>query len=321
MANGNEFSGEINDSFALKNNRLTIMDLSHNKFTLQSTGFPAHLLDHPSLITLNLSKNALVGTLPNVKFSSKLGFLGMYDNKMSGSLPTSLGAMVSCTHLDLSNNAFTGPMISEIGSMQALKLLFLSNNDFDVGPVPTEYAKLNASLLEMSLRNTNRNGALPQFVTTLPKLQLLDLSRNSFTGPIPEAYGDMFNLEYLLLNANAGISGTVPDKFSQLIKLQAAYLDGTGLSGELRGVCTLPFFSVRAEEDTHALFVDCGEGVDGVQPEVVCGCTCSCCPAGIVGGCSKPAIGNLDAEWENNFQRSYDDYAVEFGTRVTARRI
>jgi len=131
---------------------------------------------------------------------------------------------------------------------------------------------------------------------------LIDFSSNMLTGPIPESYGNLEYLEYLLLSNNNGISGSIPDSFAGLENLVGLYVDGTGLSGDLDVVCNLPNFEVIDSEE-EVIFADCG----GSAPTVSCrdGCACMCCVGG-AGGCSQPLLGNLDASFENNFRRSYD---------------
>ena len=56
----------------------------------------------------------------------------------------------------------------------------------------------------------------------------------NLTGAIPNAIGDhCVNLTWIYLASNPGITGRIPDNWSNLSKLQRIYLQRTGISGEL----------------------------------------------------------------------------------------
>jgi Leucine-rich repeat (LRR) protein len=287
VANNNSFTGVI-DSTLLANSRdINWVDLSHNGFT--SNGIPLHLFSLPQLEILDLSQNRLAGRLPtDIPENFNLTFLALYDNALTGHLPASLSNLKGLYSLDLSNNSFVGPM-DVVGAMPGLVILFLSDNPFESGPVPQSFANLT-NLNELSLRNTNRNGTLPDFIgrgNFTNNLQVLDLGSNALEGAIPATYGEQPNLLYLLLNDNSGISGQIPPSFSNLTQLVGGYFDGTGLNGNMSFMCKLPNFqTINGDE---GLFADCGDP----SPEINCTC-CVCCTSGLEGGCSRPLLSNLD---------------------------
>lgn len=287
-AGNNQFNSTLDASFLLHATALQEVDLSNNSFT---GPFPAHLLNLPSLAVLDLSVNQLTGGFPSDfavnTTATALRYLAAYENKLTGPV-TSLAVLTSLRHLDLSNNNLTGPM-DAMGEMTDLVSLYLSENPhFDSGIVPAAFA--NLTLHELSLRNTNRAGPLPDglvLARSAAALRLLDLGSNNFTGPVPDAYGTFPALAFLLLNDNENITGALPPSFANVTALQGAFLDGTSLNGTaaMDLLCALPNFAEIT--GAEVLFADCGS----------CPCSgCKCCNVSLSagGGCSRPLLDNLD---------------------------
>jgi len=147
------------------------------------------------------------------------------------------------------------------------------------------------------MRGTSRTGPLPDYIGSYSNnFELLDLSSNEFGSEIPASYGTLKGLQYLLLNNNADITGTIPSTFSNLESLRGLFVDGTGLTGDLDIVCNLPAFQVVAGQE--GIFADC----DG--PNIQCNCDCTCYDGSVGGEGSQTSLANLDATWENDFRRS-----------------
>lgn len=47
------------------------------------------------------------------------------------------------------------------------------------------------------LQNNDLSGALPDYLSNITNLQNLNLANNSFNGPIPPAWGQLYNLKHL----------------------------------------------------------------------------------------------------------------------------
>lgn len=287
MANNNNFSSELPESIFVTNQMLGWADLSHNSF--RSQNLPLNLFNHPMLATLDLSKNKLSGNFPNsIPKSDALRFLAIYENSIQGSLH-SFRNLTGLYHLDISNNDFSGPM-DAMGNLTQLQLLFLSENPFERGPVP-EFFKTFGSLTELSVRSTNRNGSLPELAKMLT---FVDFGTNQLDGTIPVSYGGPDSkLNYLLLNNNSGIRGTVPTSFRTSITLLGLVLDGTSLANTtMDEMCQLPSGRSGLFE---VLVGDCIE----------CSCPrCECCPPGEgKGGCSSSVLSNFEWNWEAPYKR------------------
>ena len=77
-------------------------------------------------------------------------------------------------------------------------------------------------------------GTIPDALGNLTNLQWLDLSSNELTGTIPAELSDLTKLQWLILNGNTDLTGTIPDDLADLTKLQWLILNGnTDLTGPL----------------------------------------------------------------------------------------
>jgi LRR receptor-like serine/threonine-protein kinase FLS2 len=127
--------------------------------------------------------------------------------------------LTSLKHLDLSNNQFTGST-ELIGELTRILDLFLSENPFDADTIPESFGKLR-NIHELSLRNTNLTGTIPDLIAeNWTIVELIDLGANSLEGPIPENFGNLMTLQYLLLHDNNDINGTVPESFQSMTQLK-----------------------------------------------------------------------------------------------------
>lgn len=290
MANKNNFTAKIDSSFLAGNPFLTWVDVSHNGFYSKDF-FPEHLFRKPLLEVLDFGHNRLSGNVSaNVSNARALLYLALNDNRLTGPL-TGFSNLKSLRRLDVSNNMLTGDM-DAIGSLPSLYLLFLSGNPFTPGTIPKSFTNL-VNLTELSLRNTNRVGPLPEFVN--PRLELLDLGSNNLNSTVPESYAQFPNLTYILLNNNTNIRGSLPAAFSELRTLKGGFFDGTDLNANtIEILCRHDNFATV--ESDEVITADC----------VSCPCNqivCKCCPPEDVEGCSRPLLAGVDMSWENLFQR------------------
>jgi Leucine-rich repeat (LRR) protein len=303
--NDNDFMATLESTFLSEVTNLTWVDLSNNQF---EGSFPSHLFQKPKLNVLDLSKNQLTGDFTNaIEENTNLQLLAVYENKMTGSW-SNLVNLIALLHLDLSDNRFTGSM-DPIMKLQSLSYLFLSENPtLNEEPIPNLISSKN--LTELSLRNTNRIGELPDSIgKNLTRLKLLDLGSNNLEGAIPASYGELSRLQFLLLNNNTNITGDLPTTFSNnMTQLLGIFLDGTNVNGTaaVELLCELPNFN---------------NNITGVEVVIVDGqgncttCTgCQFCDPSTESGCSEPLLGNLDVTWTSRFVRQPYDFDLRNDT-------
>ncbi|KAJ0629601.1 putative non-specific serine/threonine protein kinase [Helianthus annuus] len=196
--NSNSFSGPIPHSVGnLKN--LYWLDLSDNKLTgsipVSNPTTPAGLDNLTHAKHFHLGNNQLSGDIPLRLFSSnmKLIHLLLENNRLTGTIPSTLGLVTSLevvrldrnflrgnvpsninnltntTQMFLSNNRLTGP-IPNLTSMNVLNYVDLSNNTFDPSDVPSWLSTIQA-LTTIKMHNTNLGGELPSTLFSIPELQ------------------------------------------------------------------------------------------------------------------------------------------------------
>ncbi|PPR88785.1 hypothetical protein GOBAR_AA31906 [Gossypium barbadense] len=123
----------------------------------------------------------------------------------------SLGALHELRSLSLMNNNFDGKL-PDVKNLSMLKALYLSNNRFS-GEISDEEFHGMLSLKRVFLANNAFTGKVPKSLTTLPKLAILKLEGNQFSGVIPEFYGKELKVVNL---ANNQFEGPIPESLSKM---------------------------------------------------------------------------------------------------------
>ncbi|KQJ86893.1 hypothetical protein BRADI_4g08305v3, partial [Brachypodium distachyon] len=237
----NLFSGVVPPELGSLRN-LNWLQLSNN--LLQAKGpkdweFLSALANCSQLQTLDLCTNKFGGVLPD-SFSNLQSFFA-FSNKISGSIPLTIGNLTELNYFDLDANAFSGSIPSTLGNMTNLLALGLSSNKFTgqlsdnnlEGSLPQELGNLK-NLLEfhaysnnlsgeipstlgecqllrnLYLQNNILTGRMPSFLSQLKGLENLDLSTNNLSGEIPKFLGNISMLYYLNRSFNAFV-GEVPN--------------------------------------------------------------------------------------------------------------
>ena len=121
----------------------------------------------------------------------------------------------------------------------------ISSWDFNVDPCDNLFSNrftcgfrcdLNVSetsrVTELSLDQAGYNGSLSSISWNLPYLDILDLSNNFFSGPIPDSLANLTRLRRLGLSMNS-FSGEIPTSISSLTELEELYLDNNKLEGAI----------------------------------------------------------------------------------------
>ncbi|KAI4299409.1 hypothetical protein L6164_032876 [Bauhinia variegata] len=105
------------------------------------------------------------------------------------------------------------------------------NNQGLKGFLPNDISKLR-HLQILNLSGNSIHGAIPSSLGTITSLQKLDMSFNFFNGSIPESIGELTSLRILNLNGNS-LSGRVPAALGGRLLHRASFnfTDNTGLCG------------------------------------------------------------------------------------------
>ncbi|KAM7467749.1 hypothetical protein LguiB_015311 [Lonicera macranthoides] len=207
------------------------------------------LTNSSSLAVIDLSENLFDSSssynwLVNLSSGGSLVELNMYGNRLRGSVPETLGNLVSLEKLDLSFCELRGEIpksfrnlihlrsfelyYSEISGKlpeffqtlaldaeKSLEYLGLEGNQFS-GSLP-DFTRFS-SLRELRLADNELNGSFPESFGKISSLVFLDLSRNQMTGPLPDL-AFLPSLRELYLTSNK-LNGTIPKSLGQLSKLE-----------------------------------------------------------------------------------------------------
>ncbi len=278
-ARENQFYGDIELAFDHLAEQLVLLDVMGNQ---QLRGaFPHKLLyNAPNLEVLSLGDNAIAGKLTwTIPYNDKLRFLSIHNNDIEGILPPSLANLTALTHLIGHHNHLTGPLPLTLSTN--LQSLFLNDNPFTAGPIPDDWAAMS-NMVAFHIGGSDRTGDLPAWLgQNWTRMELLDMSRNNFTGGIPESWGELPQLEYLFLSHNAQITGPLPESFQSLSNLKQAFFIETGIAGNWQFMCQNAASSVlvsNAEE-------------------------CSCCVL-----CADAECANNDMSLNEGFEWKYRSY-------------
>ncbi|XP_028110042.1 probable inactive receptor kinase At5g10020 [Camellia sinensis] len=222
------------------------LDLSENGFS-----GPIHVINSTTLSNLNLSSNALSGSLPSTvgrcvivdlsrnmlsgdlsavqSWEARLEILDLSSNKLSGSIPNLTSNFPSLTTFNIKNNSLVGTLPPSLGSYPRLSAVDLSLNLLD-GPIPPSFF-ISMTLINLNLSGNNFTGSIPvqgshasEFLVlpSYPPMESLDLSYNSLAGTLPSGIGNFGQLKLLNL-AHNGLLGQIPNELSKLSGLE--YLD------------------------------------------------------------------------------------------------
>lgn len=222
-------TGGIPSSFGhlLKLRSLVILENGLN------AALPLNLGDLSSLKRMVLAGNRFTGSIPySFGGLSELLILDVSRNSFSGSLPPSIGDMTSLLKLDLSNNMIQGKLPGELGKLRNLTLLDLRNNNFSGGL--TQSLQEMQSLEELVLSGNPVGGKLNILDwQKLASLAVLDLSGTGLSGDIPETFSQLKKIRFLGLSNNS-LSGILPPKLETLPCLSALYINGNNLTGKIK---------------------------------------------------------------------------------------
>uniref|UniRef100_A0A0E0GSW6 non-specific serine/threonine protein kinase n=1 Tax=Oryza nivara TaxID=4536 RepID=A0A0E0GSW6_ORYNI len=203
---------------------------------------------------VQVGNRSLTGRLaPEVRNLTALARLELFDNSISGELP-SLAGLSSLQYLLVHNNGFTRIPPDFFKGLTALAAVSLDNNPFDPWPLPADLADCT-SLTNFSANTANVTGALPDFFgTALPSLQRLSLAFNKMSGPVPASLATA-PLQALWLNNQIGenqFNGSI-SFISNMTSLQELWLhsnDFTGPLPDFSGLASLSDLELRDNQLT-----------------------------------------------------------------------
>ncbi|XP_024039498.1 LRR receptor-like serine/threonine-protein kinase ERECTA [Citrus clementina] len=231
---------------------LRFLDVSNNNF---QGHIPVEIGDIlPSLISFNISMNALDSSIPssfgNMKF---LQILDLSNNHLTGEIPEHLA--VGCVNLQalaLSNNNLKGKVLSLLSGLD------LSCNKL-IGHIPPQIGNLTR-IQTLNLSHNNLTGLIPSTFSNLKHIESLDLSYNKLNGKIPHQLVELKTLEVFSVAYN-NLSGEIPEWTAQFATFnESSYEGNTFLCGLPLPICrspaTMSEASIGNERDDNLIDID-----------------------------------------------------------------
>jgi Leucine-rich repeat (LRR) protein len=129
---------------------------------------------------LDLDDNFITELASDIWGLSKLKYLSLSNNNLSGALSNNIGNFGVLSRLDLSRKRLLDSILQALGSLTVLHSLNLSHNLFN-GGIPQEIFSLK-SLVRLDISSNQLTGGIPQGLNQfLPKLRTLCLVENQLT--------------------------------------------------------------------------------------------------------------------------------------------
>nr|XP_043633395.1 putative receptor-like protein kinase At3g47110 [Erigeron canadensis] len=233
--NDNGFTGKFNIDFRRMPNLQSVVLGSNSLGSSEpdEMNFIDSMVNCTKLDMLDVFNNKLTGVLPSSigNFSSQLTTLKLAYNFIYGNLPSGIGNLVKLERLNIASNHFTGIVPSELGNLQNLKYLYMYDNLFN-GNFPNFIGNLQ-SLLELFLNENRLGGNIPPNLSNNSRLLSLDLSTNNLTGPIPVELFQLPSLSIYLGLSHNYLVGPLPQEIEKLKMLSALDLSHNDLVGPI----------------------------------------------------------------------------------------
>ncbi|XP_024950818.2 receptor-like protein 11 [Citrus sinensis] len=180
----NNFQGSVQQIYT-KGCKLVYLRLSGNHL---EGPLPPSLINCVDLQFLDVGNNSLSGPIPEYLGNSTLEILDMRMNKFSGSLPQTFAKSCVLVSLNLNGNRLEGPLPPSLVNCRHLEVIDVGNNQInDTFP---HWLDVLPELQVLTLRSNRFRGPIDDTKTRVPfpKLRIIDLSYNRFTGVLPIWY-------------------------------------------------------------------------------------------------------------------------------------
>ncbi|XP_059668159.1 probable leucine-rich repeat receptor-like serine/threonine-protein kinase At3g14840 isoform X2 [Cornus florida] len=193
---------------------------------------PPSLVKLPYIKTIDFTRNYLSGTIPQEWASTKLEYMSLTINRLSGPIPPYLGNITTLVYLSLEINQFSGTVPAELGKLPNLVNLILNDNNL-TGELPMELSNLT-KLTELEIQAGGFEGPIPSSISVLnylTELRISDLYGGNPVSAFPQL-GDMKGMQYLILRS-CNISDAIPEYIAEMKELKYLDLSFNKLEGEI----------------------------------------------------------------------------------------
>ncbi|CAJ1930821.1 unnamed protein product [Cylindrotheca closterium] len=215
---------------ACKKGKLENLELDYNNlngFLPEELGLLSDSLER--IVLHGGPDEKLDGSIPtSIGYLTKLRLLFMPNNSMEGGLPSEIGNLSLLQQINLSNSRLQGNLPSEVGLLTSLVTFDVSGNEFS--GLPTEIGMME-KVNKMILHNNKFEGPLPSEIGQIRRLAQLEANDNSFDS-LPSEIGELVFCETLELQDNK-IAGPIPTEIGEMRRLRLLDLGNNLLTGTI----------------------------------------------------------------------------------------
>ncbi|CAL9088904.1 unnamed protein product, partial [Musa acuminata var. zebrina] len=189
---------------------------------------PASIGQLSALHELDISEILLEGNITEAHFSKLINLvnLDISYNTLNVILPNGWLPPFNAYSIIMSSCHMRTKFPTWIKTQTNLEIISLSGVGLS-GHLPTWFSDFSKGLSHLNLSSNNLNGPLPSVANVI-----IDLSNNSFVGPIPLSFANASYLQILSLSHN-NINGSFSPLFCNLNYLKILDLSNNNLSGEI----------------------------------------------------------------------------------------
>ena len=181
---GNNMMGTLP---ALNSTTLRTLDVRLQQSTESIAGTipPSYVSASSKLEHLMLTGLKLSGSIPPFAATSRLRWVYLSHNNLTGPIPLSLGDVANATHVALNHNALSGEVPAGVYDNPNRNEVLLNSNALTKLSVVSAHVTPGASLVTLNASdNVIRDEGIPLVLTSMPKLENLYLRDNEFYGQI-----------------------------------------------------------------------------------------------------------------------------------------
>ncbi|GKB73194.1 kinase-like domain-containing protein [Tanacetum coccineum] len=262
-ARRNPFGGRIPDTLGLWKSLTRFTSGGCNLYG----SIPPSIFNLSRLVVFSLSDNHLTGSLPSeIGNLPNLKYIQLWGNELAGVLPPSISNCTKLGHLEMDDNNFSGKLTIDFSKLRDINKIRLQNNNFHGRGEADDMRFIDSlknctTLVDLNLVNCNLIGVLPISIGSKEKSQLplvnfkscnLLVYGNQFSGPIPDAIGNLSLLNELYLYSNK-LEGHIPSSLGNCKNLNGLNLRNNRLSGKIPGqllqLSSLTIFLILSENN------------------------------------------------------------------------
>ncbi|KAI3676117.1 hypothetical protein L1987_85716 [Smallanthus sonchifolius] len=168
---------------------------------------------------------------------SRITSMALNSNGFTGKIPPSIGNLTKLYWLDLADNKLSGPIPVSDGPTPGLDLL-LSAKHFHFGknqlsgPIPSQFFSSKMTLKHVLFEDNQLTGTIPLTLGLVQTLEVLRLDRNMLSGNVPSNINNLTPINQLMMQETQ-LQGEVPADLFSIPQIETVVLRNNQLNDTL----------------------------------------------------------------------------------------